>query len=165
MLPESLARDIAEEAVPWDQGQVFAIADFLARYTLHDSHWIGLHLDTSWYGDATAIIAFDPIWNKVGVPGTPQCSEWPILLIRFSTVTSINLSEYKDIGGIQRGIAEAESGEDDGRARTIISDHYGGKVTIVHQDPVKVLCFTATGERIELNTKQDVAENVDKLHH
>jgi hypothetical protein len=151
MLPESLAREIAEESVRWDLGQPFAIASFLDKYTLHDSNWIGMQLDTSLDGDATAIISFDAYWNKVGVQATPQCSEWPILLIRFSSLASINLSGYNDIGGISRGIHGAET-EDvgDGTWKTVIADHYGGKVSIVHRDPVKALCFTSTGDRIEL---------------
>ena len=151
MLPKSLAIDIVNETVRWDQGQIFTIAGFLAKYTLHDSHWLGLHLDTSWDGDATAIIAFDPIWNQIDGGRTPLTSKWPILLIRFPAISAINLSEYKDIGGVQRGIAGVESEKAGNKeTKTIISDHYGGQVIVIHQDPVKVLCFTATGERIEL---------------
>ncbi len=68
MLPDALAKDIAEDAVRWDQAQPMAVADFHEKYTLHDSVWIGLHLDTAWDGEATAIIALDTVWNKVSVP-------------------------------------------------------------------------------------------------
>jgi hypothetical protein len=127
----------------------------LAKFTLHDSHWLGLHIDTPWDGDATAIIAFDPVWNQIGVPKTPRITKWPILLIRFPSTSTINLSDYKDIGGVQRGIAKVESETvASGQIKTIIFDHYGGQVNIIHQDPVKVLCFSSTGERIELRNRE-----------
>jgi hypothetical protein len=151
MIPDSLAIDIANENVSWENSQTFSTVDFFTRYTLHDSHWLGLYIDTSWDGDATAIIAFDPIWNQIEVPKTPTTSKWPILLIRFPTISAINIADYKDIGGVQRGIAKVElEAEVNDRKKTIISDHYGGKVIISHQDPVKVLCFASTGERIGL---------------
>jgi hypothetical protein len=153
MLPEKLARDIAEEEVQWDGAQICSISEFLARYTLHDSHWIGMHVDAAWEGDATAIICFDPHWNKIDVQDSSNCDEWPILLIRFTAITSINMTGYRDVGGVQRGIGIAEAIDTDkGLVQTVISDHYGGEIEIMHRDPVRVLCYTANGDRIELQS-------------
>jgi len=156
MIPESIAKDIAQEAIRWDEAQTFSMSDFLKRYTLHDSNWLGLHADTAWDGDATAIISFDPIWNKTGTPATSWCPDWPVLLIRFPSVASVMLANYKDIGGIQRGIGSAETETmNDGAVITVIEDHYGGEVTITHRDPVEVLCFASTGERIQLGPEPE----------
>jgi hypothetical protein len=131
------------------------MADFLKRFTLHDSNWLGLHADTAWDGDVTAIISFDPIWNKTGTPATSRCPEWPVLLIRFPAVSSVTFANYKDIGGVQRGIGSAETETiSDGTVVTIIGDHYGGEVTITHRDPIRVLCFASTGERLTLDAEQ-----------
>ena len=155
MLQKSLAVDIANETVSWEHSQSFAIADFLTKFTLHDSHWLGLHIDTSWDGDATAIFAFDPVWNQIGAPKTPLTTKWPILLIRFPIINTISLSDYKNIGGVQRGIAKVESETiASSQIKTIIFDHYGGQVNIIHHDPIKVLCFSPTGERIELGKRE-----------
>jgi hypothetical protein len=153
MLPDKIAKDIIAEAVNWNEGREFRMADFLRQYTLHDSHWFGLFGDTAWSGGATAIIGFDPIWNNVGLVPTSLCADWPILLIRFPGIVSINIAKYDDIGGLQRGISGTESEEvAQGLTMTLLTDHYGGEVTIVHQDPVKVLCFSSSGEPINLKT-------------
>ncbi len=38
-------------------------------------------------------------------------------------------------------------------AKTQIEDHYGGRISIVHNQEVKILCYSAIGEPISLKDK------------
>lgn len=154
LLPESLAKDIIEQNISWDRGQIFTVDDFLSTFTLHDSIWIGLHLDAGWDGNVTAILSLDPVWNKIEVLNPSQCAGWPILLILFPTVQSVKLDNYNDIGGLQRGISHVNSKVVNAdKVETVIHDQYGGKIIMNHENPIKILCFTAEGELIDMLEK------------
>lgn len=150
-LPQQLAREIAESLVNWKLAEVLECEEFHQRFTLHDSHWIGLHTDVAWDGEATAVICFDPIWNDIGEPKTSNCEKWPIMLIRFSGLCSIEIQDYTDIDGMQRGIATAHSEVvDKQKMRTIIADHYGGKVILNHDNLLEFLLFRFDGVPITI---------------
>jgi hypothetical protein len=145
---------LAQEALPWNEGEEWHIDEFLRTFTLHDSHWFGLQFDVAWDGSATAAIGFDPIWNKIGEEATSTCAKWPTLFIRFPDTRQISKENYADIGGIQRGISEVTTKTTDGGlAETVISDHYGGKVIIHHSPQVSTLCFSSQGGLVGLREK------------
>ncbi len=148
LMPNSLAGEIMQMGVDWSSAAVIDTKEFYGSLTLHDSHWIGLHIDTGWKGEATAIIRLDPIWNDVGIAPTGYCYAWPIILIRFCGATNIAIRDYHDIGGIRRGLYGAETMEtDSGHVRTVFTDHYGGEVAIEHDDLLEVLLYQPDGQK------------------
>src|SRR5262249_32889198 len=141
-------------ALPWKEGEEWHIDEFLRAFTLHDSDWFGLQLDVAWDGSATAAIGFDPIWNKIGEEATSTCAKWPTLFIRFADTSQVSKENYADLGGIQRGISEvATKPTEEGLVETVISDHYGGKVTIRHASRISTLCYSFRGQVVGLRKK------------
>lgn len=154
MIPDHLAALFAQEALPWNEGEAWEIDSFLKAFTLHDSLWLGLRFDVAWEGSATAAIAFDPIWNKIGEPATSSCAEWPTLFIRFPDTRRISKENYADIGGVQRGISEAGTRlTEEGVVETTISDHYGGRISIRHAPRISTLCYSARGDLMRLRKR------------
>jgi hypothetical protein len=151
LLPANLKLQIAEDSLPWNRSTQMHIDTFLRLYTLHDSNWIGLQMGCAWGDAAVAVFRFDPVWNSsVSVP-TSLVADWPLLFLRFSCVNTIRLSEFRDNGGVQRGISGAavESVSEE-EAVTVITDHYGASVRLQHFPLVDVLAISATGDAIEL---------------
>jgi hypothetical protein len=96
ILPEKLAREIVEASIDWQNANVLDYKEFHQRFTLHDSNWVCLHVDIAWNGLATAVIKLDPVWNSIDVAKTSNCEEWPILLIRFPGLSSIEIQDYQN---------------------------------------------------------------------
>jgi len=154
MIPDRLATLLAQEALPWNEGEEWHIDEFLRAFTLHDSHWFGLQFDVAWDGSATAAIGFDPIWNKMGEEPTSTCANWPTLFIRFPDTSRVSKENYADVGGIQRGISEvATKPTDGGFVETVISDHYGGRVSIRHAPRIFTLCYSSRSQIVGLRNK------------
>lgn len=147
--PPWLAGDLLADSIPWDRAVQTTLSAFFADYTLHDSSWIGLTLDPVYDGGATAIIRWDTIWTdgRVPFPGS-RVAEWPILLIRFAGVSRVEQAGYDRMPDApSRGIDAATTTEDavsdetPARHRTVIEDHFGGALTLVHAPTVKLLCL------------------------
>lgn len=151
LLPANLALQIAEDSLPWNRSTQMHIDTFLRLYTLHDSNWIGLQMGCAWGDAAIAVIRFDPVWNSsVSVP-TSLVADWPLLFLRFNCVNTIRLSEFRDNGGVQRGISGATvENVSEEEAVTVISDHYGASISLQHFPLVDVLVISATEEVIQL---------------
>ena len=95
--PEWLGPRLIDDAVEWSSAVATSLVSFLEQYTLHDSTWIGLHLQLDQAGAAIAVIRFDAFWTEGRVPHPGDLvAEWPIILIRFSGVTSIQLTGVQD---------------------------------------------------------------------
>jgi hypothetical protein len=143
--PSWLSEDLLWDAYPWDSGTSLTLATFLAGYTLHDSTWVGLHVDPDLDGAATAIIRWDTFWTDGRVPfpgGT--VAEWPFLLIRFHGVTSVRLREFeRDPTLSPRTISDASSSAvGESKYRTVVTDIMGGAVEIDHAGRVDLVCLS-----------------------
>jgi hypothetical protein len=148
-LPNSIASKIVEDALPWPDSTQFHIDAFLQRYTLHDSYWLGLHVNCGWEASAIAVIRFDPVWNSSVSAPTSTVADWPLLFVRFTCVASIQLSGFSDIGGIQRGISEvAVDATSEEEVVTTFHDHYGAVVTFRHFPLIDTLIMSPQGELI-----------------
>ncbi len=152
LLSANLALQIVEEYLPWDRSTQMHIDTFLKRYTLHDSHWIGMQMGCAWGDVAVAVIRFDPVWNSSVSAPTSLVAGWPLLFLRFNCVSTIRFSEFRDNGGVQRGISGAtvESVSEE-ETVTVISDHYGASVSLQHFPVVDVLVMSATEDVVELS--------------
>jgi hypothetical protein len=74
------------------------------------------------------------------------------LFIRFACVSTVQLSGFSDIGGIQRGISSATVRPiSDEEVVTTLHDHYGATVTLQHFPLVDVLTTSPEGHVIPLS--------------
>jgi hypothetical protein len=139
---------LVEGALPWDQSIQLDISKFLELYTLHDSYWIGLYTDCAYEDSSVAAIRFDPVWNSSVSTPTSFVADWPLLFLRFSCVSSIQLSGFRNIDGTQRGISGATVERlSEEEAVTEIVDHYGGTVRL-HHFPLVDALLLAQGETV-----------------
>ena len=152
LLSATLALQIVEEYLPWERSNQMHIDTFLKRYTLHDSYWIGMQMGCAWGDVAVAVIRFDPVWNSSVSAPTSLVADWPLLFLRFNCVSTIRLSEFRDNGGVQRGISGATvSCVSEEEAVTVISDHYGASVSLQHFPLVDVLVMSANEDVVDLS--------------
>ncbi len=150
--PEWLATSLLQDSIDWETGQSTAIAAFLNVYSLHDSTWMAFNVDVVYEGAATAAIRWDAHWTegRIPYPGS-NVADWPILLIRFLSVSQVSLRGYSADSTIpMRGIGTAETRQDGQKAITTIADHYGGEVELTHQSDIHVLCLDPSGVPITI---------------
>jgi hypothetical protein len=148
--PAWLAKALLEDTLPWSDAQQATMPAFLDMYTLHDSSWIGFTLDPAHEGGGRVIIQWDTIWTdgRVPFPGS-IVAEWPILIIDFVRVHSAQLAGFEIESPVPtRGIASAEAAilADPGHHYTVISDHFGGRIELVHAPAVHLLCLNPSGQ-------------------
>jgi hypothetical protein len=149
MIPDQLSKHIANGTIGWGRAERLAFDQLLKRYALENSIWLGLQIDASRDGEATAVILLDAVRNKLKVPALA-----PILLVRFPAVASVSLWNYEKSKGSRRRVARVQTRSvSNGLSKTVISDRCGGHMFILHKEPVRVLCFTAQGEKTRLNAK------------
>ena len=139
------------DTLRWSDATQFHIDGFLRRYTLHDSNWLGIHVDCGWEDSVIAAIQFDPVWNSSVCAPTSTVADWPLLFMRFACVSSIELSGFSDIGGLQRGISSVAVEEiSEEEVVTAISDHYGAAVSLRHFPLVDVIVTSPEGTLIRV---------------
>jgi hypothetical protein len=147
--PHWLSTALLSGALPWDKAVRTDLAMFLAAYSLHDSEWIALLLDPIYNGGALAVIRWDTIWTEGRVPYPSDfLADWPILFLRFQRLFGGNQAGYEmESPSPTRGISTAECIPVAGRPRfrTVIADHYGGRVELEHSPEVDVLCLARSG--------------------
>jgi hypothetical protein len=151
LLSANLSSRLIEDSLPWDCATQFHIRNFLEAYALHDSNWITLHVNCGWGDSAVAVFRFDPVWNQSVSMPTSNCADWPVLFLRFTRVSNIEMAGFSDIGGIQRGISSVSVEQlSDGEVNTTISDHYGASVRVRHLPLVDALVLSSSEEVIPL---------------
>jgi hypothetical protein len=143
ILPPDIASMLIDGEMPWDRGTEFRAAAFLEHYTFHDSGWLGIHVDCGWRDTVVAAISFDPVWNRHIAEPTSLVADWPLLFLRFESVSSIQMSGFAEIGGIQRGISTATvEAISDEESVTTITDHFGASIRIQHFSLIRGLLFS-----------------------
>ena len=61
--PEWLYPGLVEGCLAWDQAKEMTFDGFTAKYTLHDSYWVGAYHDVGLYGDVTLAFEWDYVWT------------------------------------------------------------------------------------------------------
>ena len=147
-----LATKLVDDALPWAEGTQVHIDTFLQRHSLHDSAWLGLHVNCASNDSAVAFIRFDPVWNSSVSEPTSTVADWPLLFLRFTCVSSIQFSGFRDVRGhfdraISSAAVEAISEEE---VVTTFDDIYGGVVTLRHFPLVDALVVSPEGDVLHL---------------
>jgi len=158
LISANLAHRVLEGYLPWDRAVEIHIDAFLERYTLHDSMWVGLFTDCGQEDAAFAVIILDPVWNPSVSTPTSICADWPLLFLRFKSVSAIQLSGFTDIGGTQRGISSVDVEHlSDEEVKTVFADHYGALVSVQHFSLVDAL-FLSPDEKVLEPSKSSVEQ-------
>jgi hypothetical protein len=153
IIPANIAFRLVEGFLPWDQSIQLDISDFLRLYTLHDSHWIGLYTDCAWEDSSILAIRFDPFCNASVSTPTSVVADWPLLFLRFSCVTSIQLSGFSNNGRSQRGISYATAEHlSEEEAVTKIVDQSGGSVSLHHFPLIDALVLAENETVLKLSS-------------
>lgn len=151
--PDWLGRRLLDDDFAWDEALTIPLSKFFEHYTLHDSVWIALYLTVNDLGVAIAVIRFDAFWTEGRVlhPGS-KIAEWPILLLRFSELSSVQLNGFVEPNWSSRTIdsAETEALLAPLQVITTIADVYGGRMSITHHPLVRILCLNRAGEALPL---------------
>jgi hypothetical protein len=155
-LPPIVASQLIEDSLPWARSSQLHIDDFLSRYSLHDSYWIGLHADCGCVDSVIAVFRFDPYWNSSVSRPTPTVADWPLLFLRFNSVNTIRLSRFTNNGDGHAGISHAAVEHiTDEEVVTVIQAQSGALVSLQHFPLVDGLVLSANGEYVELGCRSD----------
>jgi len=146
--PDWLGRRLIEDEFDWPSANSTSMPRFLSQYSLHDSYWIGIHVQPNF--ETIAVLRWDTFWTegRVPFPGS-TVEEWPVLLIQFERLYQLHSSylwptvseEWKPT----ETVASAES------------------VLVTKQDQEKMLAWLALDERQPEELKRFVLE--DELYH
>lgn len=151
LLSANLATQLIEGTLPWQRSTQLHIETFLRACTLHDSDWVGMHVDCGWKDSAISIMKFDPVWHPWVSTPTSIVADWPILFVRFNCVSLIRLSKFSAAGDIQRGISGVTMEHiSDEEVITRIDDHYGASISLQHFPLVDLLLLSASEAVIDL---------------
>jgi hypothetical protein len=150
LLSANLATQLIEGTLPWQRSTQLHIETFLRAYTLHDSYWIGMHVNCGWEDSVISVFKFDPVWNA-SVCKPTFVTDWPILFMRFKCASLIGLLNFRTVGDINRGISGATVERIcDGEVTTRIDDHYGDSVSIQHFPLIEILILSVNETVIDL---------------
>jgi len=150
----AIASQILEDDSRWDLAEEFHIDSFLKSYSLHDSYWISLQTNCAWENSAVAIIQLDSVWNPFVSAPTSHVADWPLLLLRFSCVSAIHLSGFRDNVRCQRGIGNVLVDHiSEEEVTTKFLDHYGASVEVRHFPLIKALAMSPSGDTLKLSNQ------------
>lgn len=145
LYPNWLYQELIDDLLPWQEGKEITFGDFNKKYTLHDSHWIGIFYNVAYKQAVTLAIEWDAVWLPDKIKESMSVvNEYPYLFIRLTGVDSVSTANYADIGWISRAIAGCEIQEVEAKKFLVIDDVYGGQINIIY-----------TGKEIFLALEED----------
>ncbi len=146
--PSWLGQALLSNDLPWINAKTCTIQEFLAVYTLHDSHWVNLFFDVANNNEVTLVIIWDAVWSPDEIAkSTTLVNDWPLLFIKLEVIRQVCTQGYETVTNVHRGIAKTEIDEIDGKKVFVIHDHFCGSVEIV---------FEGAAHFLALNTKKEL---------
>ncbi|URD51783.1 hypothetical protein [Chroococcidiopsis sp. CCNUC1] len=131
--PIWLYHELIDDILPWQQGQKIAFKQFNAKYTLHDSYWVGIFYDVAYQQSVTLAIQWDAVWLPKEMKENNSVVNEPYLFIRLTDVEQVSTANYTNLNSICRAIAGCEFEEVEGKKFLAIDDVYGGQVNVLYQ--------------------------------
>lgn len=108
--PDWLYRNLVEDDLPWEASCSLTFDQFHAKYTLHDSYWIGVVYNPGLGDSITLCLHWDPVWLPDELsPATPFVAYWPVLSIRIEGVTELSISREKGTDFVSADVGASES--------------------------------------------------------
>ncbi len=146
--PAWLYPRLVEDRLPWDQAKEMTFERFDAKYTLHDSCWVGTYHDVGLYGDVTLAFEWDYVWTTPEVKAQNPSENLLYLLIMITDVREVVNSGYvRGEMDYSRVVGTAEQEIIDGHKVFSIDDSLGGSLTVAYDGILKFLALDQ-GQRI-----------------
>jgi hypothetical protein len=151
MHPNWLYKNLVEDNLPWDKKSGYRLDDFLNKYTLHDSIWIGIFHHLAYANYITLAFKWDSFWlpNEI-IERSSQVADWPYLFVQLDKVIEVTTTNFSDIDGINRAIGSSETIQLEGVTQLAIDDVFGGQVTISFKGTPSILALTAKGSVLRI---------------
>lgn len=143
MYPNWVNVSLVEDDLPWDKAVHLTKEEFCAKYTLHDSFWVGAFQNIGF--NKNIILAFQ--WDAHWLPEHLKVEngvveDWPYLFIKLEEALEITQENYEDIGNTSRAISDIEFETIEGAEYLAIDDVYGGQVNIKYTGPISFLAYS-----------------------
>jgi hypothetical protein len=153
--PAWINRCIIRNDLLWKKSEKYGFSNFLKKYTLNDSYWIGIFHNSAYDNSITLAIEWDADCLSEDLKSClTNPDDWLYLFIRITDVKQVAYSGYKNKKDIQRGIqrsilkSELKSmGKDQ---LLVISDKYGGNVKIIFNGECRFLVLDEDKQIIRL---------------
>jgi len=153
MLPEDdfdvLLGQLARGDLPWAQAWTADFSAFAERFTLHDSNWIGLFIPGAEENEAYLVIEWDGHWLPEPLRTTcmedsphQSCPSWPILFIKVSGMSGVQLFDFENVSCGGKVICEAEFSVQEGIKVLEIENMFGGAVRLKYSGSTKFLALS-----------------------
>lgn len=150
--PAWLSSGIVEDTLPWDRGVTLELPEFLKRFTLHDSYYIGLFYNLAYSDSCLLAFQWDPVWLPDGLaPATGLVEDWPFLFIHLHKVQQCRTFDYEDYVDINRAIETADFKETNGEKQLFIGDAFGGKLQLSFTGDARFLALDKNGKALKLD--------------
>ncbi|MBQ4880578.1 hypothetical protein J8M21_25600 [Pseudoalteromonas luteoviolacea] len=149
--PDWLYKKLIEDDLPWEQKPSHDFEEFLSKYTLHDSFWVGIFHHVAF--DRSVTLAFQ--WDSVWLPdelkeATSHVDDWPYLFVKITEVEEISKANFVELGRINRAIGGAEILKLEGTKHLAIDDVYGGQVNIVFKGKYSIIALNPDGSVLRI---------------
>jgi len=142
LYPDWLYKKLIEDDLPWDQKSPYDLEEFLSKYTLHDSSWVGIFHHVAFDRSVTLAFQWDSVWLPDEIKeGTSHVADWPYLFVQLEDVEEVSKANFVELGGINRSIGDAETMKLEGAIHLAIDDVYGGQVNVVFKGKHSILAL------------------------
>ncbi|UCF08724.1 MAG: hypothetical protein JSW28_03265 [Thermoplasmata archaeon] len=138
--------------IDWKDYQDTDIITFNEHYSLHDS--VLLNLINTGTNDLVLVLLFDPYWQEeLRKYQTSSVQEWPVLILYFPLVKSIEIDYDLSIKGFPFQIYYMEITEKKGNnlVNTLINSCYAHYIKIIHSKELKVILYDKEENIIRLS--------------
>jgi hypothetical protein len=153
--PAWINRCIIRNDLPWKKSEKYGFSNFLKKYALNDSYWIGIFHNAAYDNSITLAIEWDADCLSEDLKSfLTNPDDWLYLFIRITDVKQVAYSGYKNTKdiqrGIQRGILRSELKSVGKDQLLVISDKYGGHVKIIFNGECRFLVLDEDKQIIRL---------------
>ncbi|WP_461535053.1 hypothetical protein [Spongorhabdus nitratireducens] len=149
--PDWLYKKLIEDDLSWDKKSTLDLDSFLKKYTLHDSHWVGLFHHLAFDRSVTLAFQWDSFWLPDDIKAySPLVDDWPYLFIKIDDVNEVTTANYADIDGINRAISGAETLDMGGAIHLAIDDVFGGQVNLVFKGSQDIIALNPDGSVLSI---------------
>lgn len=159
------------DSLPWDNARITTMAEFLERYTLHDSCWVRFLADPD--GTAEVLLKWDTHWTDGQLPYSTETKNWPLLIIMFeklyqacfngedmvwntvgtafsNVITDQQKESWLALLPDETGLPHLRFVLEDSLHHTVIEDVGGGRVDLFHSAQVRILCLDEVENAIDI---------------
>ena len=149
--PDWLYKKLIEDDLPWEQKSPYNFEEFLGKYTLHDSFWVGVFHHVAFDRSVTLAFQWDSVWLPDEVKeGTSHVDDWPYLFVQLHEVEEVSKANFVELDRINRAIGGAEIIKLEGANHLAIDDVYGGQVNLIFKGKHSIIALNPDGSVLEI---------------